>query len=89
MIDTFSVETENSRSQGYILRRLHSRASLPSDKKANAIQSEDLHPEGIQRLWAAIINRAIRDVLDDGSYASGAERWLLSREFDRIHSSLG
>ena len=51
-------------------------------------QPESVHPEGIQRLSIAIINRAVLDLLENGRYSSAAERWLLSPEFDRIHNLL-
>lgn len=60
-----------------------------SDKRANTTQPKTFHPEGIQRLSIAIINRAVRDLLENGKHSSAAERWLLSREFDRIHNQLG
>jgi len=41
-------------------------------------------PQGVGRLYLAIVNRAIRDVLENGENSGAAERWLLSRDFDRL-----
>jgi hypothetical protein len=41
-------------------------------------------PQGAGRLYLAIVNRAILDVLENGENSATAERWLLSRDFDRL-----
>jgi hypothetical protein len=41
-------------------------------------------PLGVGRLYLAIVNRAILDVLENGENSAAAERWLLSRDFDRL-----
>ena len=41
-------------------------------------------PKGVGRLYLAIVNRAILDVLENGEDSAAAERWLLSRDFDRL-----
>src|SRR5215469_13545769 len=41
-------------------------------------------PQGVGRLYLAIVNRAILDVLENGENSRAAERWLLSRDFDRL-----
>lgn len=41
-------------------------------------------PRGVGRLYLAIVNRAILDVLENGKNSAAAERWLLSRDFDRL-----
>lgn len=41
-------------------------------------------PPGVGRLYLAIVNRAILDVLENGKNSAAAERWLLSRDFDRL-----
>jgi hypothetical protein len=89
MIQTLSVETESLPVEDSIIRRLDSRAPLLSHKRASSPRPEELHPEGMQRLWIAVINRAVGDLLEKGSYASEAERWLSSGDFDQIHSLLG
>jgi hypothetical protein len=40
-------------------------------------------------LSIAIINNAIFDLLENGRHSLAAERWLLSREFERIHNWRG
>jgi hypothetical protein len=60
-----------------------------SDEKWSAIDAENFYLHGIRRLSVAIINHAVRDLLENGRHSHGAERWLLSREFDRIHNLLG
>jgi hypothetical protein len=62
---------------------------LLSNKRGRALGAEGIRPEGIERLSIAIINRAVLDLLENGSHSLAAERWLLSREFDRIHNLLG
>jgi len=62
---------------------------LPSGQKGHASQPEGFRPDGVKRLWIAIINHAVLDLLENGRHSSEAERWLLSREFDRIHNLLG
>lgn len=64
--------------------------SLP-DRKSNtaANRHETFCPQGVHRLSLAIINRAVCDLLDKGRHSPGAERWLLSREFDHLHELLG
>jgi hypothetical protein len=65
------------------------RPRLLSNKNGKVLVPERFRPEGIERLSIAIINRAVLDLLEEGRHSSAAERWLLSREFDRIHNSLG
>ena len=62
---------------------------LLSNKRGRALGAERIRPEGIERLSVAIINRAVLDLLENGRQSLAAERWLLSREFDRIHNLLG
>ena len=46
-------------------------------------------PQGVGRLYLAIVNRAILDVLENGENSRLAERWLLSRDFDRLQELFG
>ena len=46
-------------------------------------------PQGVRRLYLAIVNRAILDVLENGKNSRAAERWLLSRDFDRLEALFG
>ena len=41
-------------------------------------------PQGVGRLYLAIVNRAILDVLENGENSAAAEHWLLSRDFDKL-----
>jgi hypothetical protein len=53
-----------------------------------ADQTENF-PRGVGRLYLAIVNRAILDVLESGKNSAAAERWLLSRDFDRLEELFG
>ena len=46
---------------------------------------ERLRPQAVSRLYLAIVNRAILDLLENGKNSPAAKRWLLSRDFDRLH----
>ena len=46
-------------------------------------------PQGVKRLYLAIVNRAILDVLENGKDSRAAERWLLSRDFDHLEELFG
>jgi len=39
-----------------------------------------------QRLFMAVVNQAILDMLEHGEEAEDAERWLLSKDFDALQS---
>ncbi|HKN25178.1 MAG TPA: hypothetical protein VJX72_10050 [Candidatus Acidoferrum sp.] len=39
-----------------------------------------------ERLFLAVVNQAILDVLEHGKEAEDAERWLLSKDFDALQS---
>jgi len=39
-----------------------------------------------QRLFVAVVNQAILDVLEHEEEAEDAERWLLSKDFDALQS---
>ena len=51
-------------------------------------QSKEFHPQTAERLFVAVVNRAILDVLDNGEEAKEAERWLLSKDFDTLEKLL-
>ena len=77
---------EHARATG-LPQSLMSRARLLSDRDRSAHgadQTEKFHPQGVQRLYLAIVNRAILDVLENGENSAAAERWLLSSDFDRL-----
>jgi hypothetical protein len=52
-------------------------------------RSEELRSQGTKRLYLAVVNQAIFDVLENGEEAKDAEQWLLSREFDRLEELFG
>jgi hypothetical protein len=45
-------------------------------------QSSEFRPQAAERLFLAVVNQAICDVLENGTQAKEAERWLLSNDFD-------
>ena len=45
----------------------------------------DFHAQATERLFLAVINQAISDVLENGKEAKEAERWLLSTDFDVLN----
>ena len=42
-------------------------------------------PQVAERLFLAVVNQAISDVLENGKEAKEAERWLLSKDFDALN----
>jgi hypothetical protein len=49
-------------------------------------QSSDFQPRAAERLFMAVVNQAILDVLEHGEEAEDAKRWLMSKEFDALQS---
>ena len=49
-----------------------------------ADQTEKGHHHAVRRLYLAIVNRAILDVLENGQESREAEQWLLSRDFELL-----
>jgi hypothetical protein len=45
-------------------------------------QSSEFEARAAERLFEAVVNQAILDVLEHGEEAEDAERWLLSEDFD-------
>ena len=45
-------------------------------------QTDEFHPHAAKRLFLAVVNQAIFDVLENKEEAKAAEQWLLSRDFD-------
>ena len=58
-------------------------------KRSAVTRKEEFHPEGVGRLYLAIVNRAILDVMENGEDARSAEKWLMSKEFDRLQGLFG
>ena len=52
-------------------------------------QTEKFHPHAVRRLYLAIVNRAILDVLENGQESREAKQWLLSRDFDSLQAAVG
>jgi hypothetical protein len=51
-------------------------------------QTEKFHPHAVRRLYLAVVNRAILDVLENGQESREAKRWLLSRDFDSLQAAV-
>jgi len=49
-------------------------------------QPSDCQTRAAERLFVAVVNQAILDVLEHGEDAKDAERWLLSKDFDALQS---
>ena len=49
-------------------------------------QSSDSQAGAAERLFVAVVNQAILDVLERGEDAKDAERWLLSKDFGALQS---
>lgn len=47
-------------------------------------QSDEFHPQAVRRMFLAVVNQAIFDVLENNEDAKAAEQWLLSRDFDSL-----
>lgn len=47
-------------------------------------QSIEFRPQATERLFLAVVNQAISDVLENGKEAKEAKRWLLSKNFDTL-----
>lgn len=48
-------------------------------------QSNDFRPQARERLFLAVVNQAISDVLENGKEAKEAKQWLLSNDFDALN----
>jgi hypothetical protein len=51
-------------------------------------ESDEFHPQAARRLFLAVVNQAIFDVLENNEEAKAAEQWLLSEEFDNYSELL-
>jgi hypothetical protein len=62
-------------------------AEYASDASENMQgQSSEFEARAAERLFLAVVNQAILDVLEHGEEAKDAERWLLSKDFDALQS---
>jgi hypothetical protein len=63
------------------------RIRLPFDTNGRgpiADRCGHFHRQAVGRLYVAIVNQAILDVLERAENSPAAEKWLLSRDFDRL-----
>ena len=61
------------------------RLASDADRRSRAeTRSKLFHRQAVGRLYRAIVNRAILDVLERDENSPAAEKWLLSRDFDRL-----
>ena len=51
-------------------------------------QSSEFQTRAAERLFVAVVNQAILDVLEHGEEAEDAKRWLLSKDFDALQNLL-
>ena len=49
-------------------------------------QSSEFQARVAERLFMAVVNQAILDLLENGDEAEDAKRWLLSKDFDALKS---
>ena len=49
-------------------------------------QSSDFQARAAARLFVAVVNQAVLDVLAHGEEAEDAESWLLSKDFDALQN---
>ncbi len=47
-------------------------------------QSNEFRLHATERLFLAVVNQAIADVLENGKEAKEAARWLLSKDYDSL-----
>ncbi len=50
-------------------------------------QTKEFHHHAVRRLYLAIVNRAILDVLENGQESREAKRWLLSSDFHSLQAA--
>jgi hypothetical protein len=48
------------------------------------LQSKEFDPQAARRLFLAVVNQAISDVLENNEEAKAAEQWLTSSDFDNL-----
>lgn len=49
-------------------------------------QSSGPQARAAERLFVAVVNQAVSDVLEHDEESEDAERWLLSKDFDALQS---
>jgi len=68
------------------------RIRLPFDTNERGLIADrcgHFHRQAVGRLYVAIVNQAILDVLERAENSPAAEKWLLSRDFDRLQELFG
>ncbi len=46
--------------------------------------AKEYDPQGAERLFLAVVNQAVSDLLENREEAKEAEQWLLSKDFDDL-----
>lgn len=49
-----------------------------------AYLAKEYDPKATERLFLAVVNQAVSDVLENMEQAKEAEQWLLSKDFDDL-----
>ena len=68
------------------------RIRLPFDTNGRGLIADrcgHFRRQAVGRLYVAIVNQAILDVLERAENSPAAEKWLLSRDFDRLQELFG
>ncbi len=68
-----------------LLQAVRGAANQQKEGPTMQSQSNGLRPQVAERLFLALVNQAISDVLEKGKEAKEAERWLLSKDFDALN----
>jgi hypothetical protein len=60
------------------------RVMMNEERPEMRSELNEIRPQAVQRLFLAVVNQAIFDVLENGKEATEAKRWLLSKDFDSL-----
>lgn len=69
---------------GEIAVQIQQYMMVNEDRPGVQSQSNEFRPQAAERLFLAVVNQAISDVLENRKEAKEAERWLLSKDFDTL-----
>ena len=61
------------------------RVMMNEERPEMRSELNEIRPQAAQRLFLAVVNQAIFDVLENGKEATEAKRWLLSKNFDALN----
>lgn len=66
---------------------MHTEQHRTANDELPGMQSQHnrIRAQATRRLFLAVVNQAISDVLENGTEAREAERWLLSKDFDALN----